>query len=392
MRRTILAVVATASMAAPSVADAETTASGEDLYAMGTSARPDVQAPRDLFAAGARVAVRGSIAGDLHAAGFDVEVEAPAAGDLYAAGGSVDLRAPVGGDATAMGGSVTLARDASAGGNARLSGGTVTVEDPVAGALVVAGGEVLLDAAVEGDVAVAAGALTFGPDARIGGTLRHAGPEPVAVPEAVIPADRVSFERISRPEVLREAGEGFGIPEAPVLSGRTAAGAAAIGLGFLVVLGAVLLAFAPRTVAGLRRRATARPWLCLLLEALGLSALLGLVPVGAMTLVGLPLLPVVALAVVLAWILGYLLGAYAVAMRVAQALGAGAAPPIWLKLIVLDAGVALAAALNLVPVLGWLANLALILLGIGAVVAALLERSTTRPDPARDENGDPARA
>jgi hypothetical protein len=166
------------------------------------------------------------------------------------------------------------------------------------------------------------------------------------------------------------------------------AGGLAAMLGAILVLGAVLLAFAPRGVAAMRRRATARPWLSLLLGALGLSALMGLVPVSAMTLVGLPLLPVVLLAIVLAWILGYLLGAYAVAMRVAEALGAGAAPPIWLRLVVLALAVVVAAGLNLVPVLGWLANLALILLGIGAMVAALLERGIVDPDPDwYDESG-----
>jgi hypothetical protein len=57
-----------------------------------------------------------------------------------------------------------------------------------------------------------------------------------------------------------------------------------------------------------RARDVVSAWCC------GLSILLGMVPTG-LTIVGLPFTPVVLLAIVVAWIFGYALGAYSAAMR-----------------------------------------------------------------------------
>lgn len=104
---------------------------------------------------------------------------------------------------------------------------------------------------------------------------------------------------------------------------------------------------------------------------LGLSALFGLVPVSALTIVGLPLIPLVLLALVLAWTLGYLLGVYSVAMRVVDAFREGTAPQ-GMAVRVL-AGLVVAVLLNFVPFLGWMLNVAVVLLGLGAITAALGE-------------------
>ena len=82
--------------------------------------------------------------------------------------------------------------------------------------------------------------------------------------------------------------------------------------------------------------------------------------------------------------LGYLLGAYVLAMAVARGLGMGDAPSIWARIGVLALAIVGAALLNFIPVIGWMANLALVLLGVGAFTDAALAALVPRTRPSLD--------
>jgi cytoskeletal protein CcmA (bactofilin family) len=353
---------------------------GGDVY-LGGSGTTDSAAERDLFVAGGTVTSRGTAAGDGHFAGFDVGVETEVAGDVYAAGGAVAIRAPVGEDVTAMGMSVNVADSASVGGNARLMGGSVVVEGPVAGALLATGGEVLIDAEIAGDVRVASGDLSFGPRARIGGRLDYAGPEEVAIPASVIDPARVSFTRAEHMERMTEMSREWGGREYPGLPGAGAAfGFLVITIGFFVALAAVALALIPERVEAMRQEALARPWVALLGGVVGLSTVFGLVPVATMTIVGIPLLPVVLLAALILWTLGYAFGVYVAALRVWTMMG-GAEPAMAGRLGIYAAGILAVALLNVVPFAGWALNFTLVLFGIGALAVPAYRRLFARAAP-----------
>jgi hypothetical protein len=134
----------------------------------------------------------------------------------------------------------------------------------------------------------------------------------------------------------------------------------------------------------MRRMAHGRPGTTMLLGLVGLSALVGLIPVSAISIVGLPLAPIALLLLILVWLLGYLLGAYVLAMAVARGLGMGDDPSIWARIGVLAAAIVGAALLNFIPVIGWMANLALVLLGVGAFTDAILAALVPRTGPALD--------
>ena len=87
-----------------------------------------------------------------------------------------------------------------------------------------------------------------------------------------------------------------------------------------------------------------------------------------MTLVAIPLIPIVILAVVLAWTAGYLLGAYVIAWRIASAF-AGPPQTTAMRLGALAICLVVLALLNFVPVVGWLVNLLVVFLGLGAFVS-----------------------
>jgi hypothetical protein len=260
-------------------------------------------------------------------------------------------------------------------------GGSVVIEGPVAGALLATGGEVVIDAEVAGDVRVAAGDLRFGPRARIGGRLDYAGPEAVAIPATVIDPARVTFTEAPHMERMAEASREWGGREYPELPGAGAAfGFLVITIGFFVVLAAVALALAPDRVEAMRREALARPGVALLGGVVGLATVFGLVPVAAMTIVGIPLLPVVLLAALILWTLGYAFGVYVVALRVWTMMG-GAEPAMVGRLGIFAAGLLVVALLNVVPFAGWALNFTLVLFGIGALAVPVYRRLFTRTPP-----------
>lgn len=361
---------------------------GGDIFTTGESGSP-LQAGRDVLAAGSAVYLGGTVAQDTHATGFDVEVDASTGGDLFAAGATVSLRGAVAGDLTAAGFNVRTARAAEVGGNARLTGGRVVIDGPVRGALAAAGGTIALNSAVSGDAVLLGETITFGPDASIAGRLTYSAPAPIEIPARVVPADRITFTAYERSEMVRDAGQMWDDWKSPATPGfGTLLGGFLVTLGFLVVIGALFLSMAPAQVRRLRQSIEARPGAALLGGVIGLSTLFGLVPLSIMTVVGIPFVPIVVLIIILAWTLGYLLGAYVVAMRVMRAFGASDAPGMWMRLLALVLGVTLMALLNFIPVLGWVANLGLVLLGIGGMTMSLAARmggrgslATTIPEP-----------
>jgi len=380
----ILTACAAMVMAGQTMAETTDRTFGGDIFRAGESTAP-FQAARDVFATGATVTLQGEIAEDAHAVGFDVDADAATGGDLYLMGFSVSLRGSVAGDLTASGFSVRTAPDAEVAGNARLTGAKVTIEGPVGGAVMAVGGTVTLDAQVDGDVFLTGETLVFGKDARIGGALTYSAPTRMDIPDSVVAADRITFEPYHRSDVMKDAQEMWSDWEYPVLpTFMSVLGAFLVTVGFFVVIGALFLALVPNRVRHLRRKIEARPGKALLFGALGLSILFGLVPISALTVIGLPLVPIVLLGLVAIWTLGYILGAYALTMRVLHSFGSEENPKIWVRLVALVIGVTVASLLNFIPVLGWMANFALVLLGIGGMSMALFDRMNSDAGPVLD--------
>lgn len=370
-------------LATPVASDPQRTTHGGDIYLGGSGTSGRLDAERDVIAAGNSLTLGGEVAQDIQAAGFSVDVEATAAGDLFVAGATVTVRANVGEDLSAAGFTVRTSPSAVISGNARLAGGTVTIEGPVRGALTVAAGEVILNAPISGDAWITAQSISFGADAAVAGEFRYATPDEISIPERVVAPERVVFERLDRSEMLRAARETWEQAEYPVLPTAMSLFAGfVVTLAFFILLGATFLAFAPRQVQRLRVATLAQPGMTLLIGVIGLSILFGLVPISAMTIVGIPLVPIVLLCILAAWLLGYVFGAYVLAMRFWQSFGSKEEPTMGIRLAVLAAGIVIVTLLNFIPFLGWIVNFTLVLLGIGAMTRALFDRimGNTGPD------------
>lgn len=339
---------------------------GGDTFVAGGDASLDTPADRDAFLSGFSVEADAVVAEDAHLSGFNVEVSAPVGGDLYAAGFSIDVDANVGGDVTAAGFKIKIDETANIAGNARLAARTITLESTLAGSLIAAAQTLTLNGAVTGDVDFSGAGLEFGDGATIAGTLTYRTPEEIDIPASVIAAERVQYKVLKLPDAGKAMKQRF--PSAwGFFFGSIMA------LAFLAIVAALCLAFAPDSVERLRAAAMRRPWIAILCGFLSLAMLIGLVPVSAMTLVGIPLIPIVLLTIVVVWILGYLLGVYALANRVIAAFR-DIPDTLVARLVVVVIGLIAVAVINFIPILGWLANLVILFLGLGALSAALFGR------------------
>lgn len=385
LARQLIALFAVMLCVTPVSADTVAKTNGSDRFVAGDTVIDRDPGQGDTFVAGRSVSARGISAGDLHVCGFDVEVEADTQEDLYAVGSGVSLRGTVGEDVSAFGFTVRTAPSSKVAGNARLFGDTVTIEGPVSGALSAVGRSVVLNAPIEGDVWIVARQLSFGPDAKIGGTLVYSSKDQIAIPERVITKERVTFEKLSESKIWdemnedREFGEYLALP-----TFMSVFSAFLITLIFFIILGAIFLTFSPKTVETMRKGIAARPGNSVLLGVVGLSMLFGMVPITAMTVVGLPFVPIVVLLIMVTWTLGYVLGAYAVAVRIWGAFGGPETPSKPARLLALAVAVTCVTILNFIPLVGWVINFTLVLLGVGAITIQIFEWLIGNPGYALD--------
>ncbi|WP_296422890.1 hypothetical protein [Yoonia sp.] len=369
------------------MADAEsvTTTNGTDTFTAGSTIMQSYNATGDVFVAGDVVTTAGQAGGDVHVAGMDVDFNTATDADLYAIGATVTIRANVAQDVTAIAYSVRLAPEAAVGGNARLAGRAVIIDGPIAGALSVAAGEVTLNGTIAGDARITAETISFGPDAKILGLLTYASEEQMRIPERVIPADRVRHETLDSGRMWDEINRTWDKAEMPMMpTFMSLFGFFLITLAFFVLIGSIFLTFTPKIIASMRREVADRPGHIFLLGILGLSMLFGLVPITALTIVGLPFVPFAILLILLAWTLGYVLAAYAIAMRVMALLGGAEHPPLLIRLLILVVAVCIVTLLNFIPFVGWIINYTLVLLGIGAMTSALFNWLIGNPGYAFD--------
>ena len=147
-------------------------------------------------------------------------------------------------------------------------------------------------------------------------------------------------------------------------------------LVLFLTVAAVFIAFKPELVEDLRSRAAEYPGKSFLFGLIGMATLYGMVPVGVMTIVGLPLIPIIILAIVIFWMFGYILGTYVVFWRVAGSLGISS-EKIGTRLLVIGVGLIILGMIKFIPVIGWLANLAVVLIGAGAITILILRKSST---------------
>jgi hypothetical protein len=378
----ILAIFFTINLAA---AETATRTHGGDVFTSGGAVVKSFAAERDVFVTGRAITATGTAGGDVHVAGFDVDISTRVNDDLYVVGSKILVQSEIAKDLSALGMNIQIDAVSRTRGNARLMGASIRIDGTFDGALSAIGSDVYLNGVIKGDARIVAQSISFGSDAVVEGILTYASKDDVTVPDRVADPDRVRQEPYTASRVWDDVHESWKNGDMPTLpTFISVLEAFVISLLFFVILGAIALTFAPKPVEHMRAAIAQIPGQVALLGILGLSVLFGMIPITALTIVGLPFVPIVLLSLLVAWVLGYALGAYAIARRVWDAFGGDAEPSLVVNLMALASAIVVIAILNFIPFVGWVANYTLVLLGVGAMTKAVLEWSIGRVGGALD--------
>ena len=348
---TLLVAVGLVLATVPGLAVAETRAGSSVVIEEGETVD-------GLQAFAGSVVVRGTVEGDLTGTAGDVTI-APTGrvtGDVSAAAGSVRIAGTVGGDVSGAAGDVTIAEGATIGGNLEAGAGTVRI-----------------DGTVRGDVTVGADTIILGESASIEGDLTYDG-------QLQGNRDAVAGT-IERDPSL---GGTVVFPEIPVVADW------AFNLyGFLVnlVLGAILLLVFPTFSRRVADRAVTD---AVLAGGVGLLTLI-VVPLVlillAITIIGIPLTIIGGLLFALVSWIGGVYGRLAVGTWLLSYADSGSESH-WVALAVGFVVVAVGVRL---PLVGWLVNLLVFLLGLGALVLVVNDRRRVRRGTPTDTSEDDVR-
>lgn len=386
LRTALIALATIAATTGSTLAENGTFRFGGDVYTSGNQATISQPVENDVFAAGFNASVDATVKGDAHLAGFSVSVTGPVNGNVYAAGNSIVISGRIGADVNAAGSSVTLSGSTPIMGNARLVGANIDISKPIEGSLTSASASTTLNSAVAGDFFFAGETLSFGPNARVAGQVEITSSSDIAVPASVAPADRVTIKKVSQKE-LEKTGqqEPFAAPFWPGTSPLHGLFTALI----LTIVGGLWVVLAPRRSENSYIAARSRPLKALWFGILALAALFGLLPVAAISIIGLPLLPFVVLALIVMTILGYAAGGWYLGRQALTALsfmpaGRGG------QVLAMAFGIVILLVLGIIPFAGWIVQFFAIMFGLGGMALAAL---TKNPSPHTDaSNGQPLAA
>jgi len=289
----------------------------------------------------------------------DVTVE-HGAGEVSTVFGDARVRGPVAGDVHSAFGDVTV--DDRVGGSVNSGFGDITVRAPVAGEVDAGFGDVRVNDVVGGGIDVDHGDVHLGPDSVVMGHVRPGSGEVYRKPGSLVGAP---------------VGAGmmpdFGSSEDDDLIGYVGWFFAAAGFAACVVLAAVV---APRSLSAAARRAEEAPGWSLLVGFVSVPAVLVLSVALAVSVIGVPLLLLLAPAYLALVFYGALVAAFSVGRKAVFATGRHRSGNALAAVV----GAVLVAATALIPFLGEILLFALALLGTGASILALVSgRRLPRP-------------
>ena len=269
----------------------------------------------------------------------DVTVDDPVAGDVHSAFGDIRINERVGEDV-----------------NSGM--GDIEVRAPVDGEVDAGFGDVYVDSVVGGDVDVDHGDVRLGPNARVRGDVRCSNGEVYDEPGSAV--DGAMMTTGMTPDIDGDFG-GFELFDFVGWIFATAA---------FVACSVLLAVLAPGPLLAAARRAEESPGWSLLFGIASVPSVVVLSVVLAISLVGIPLLLLLAPAYLALLFFGALVAAYFVGRKVVFATGRYRAGNVLAAVV----GAVIFSGAHLIPVLGHLILYALALLGTGAAILALLSR------------------
>ncbi|WP_323766943.1 hypothetical protein [Antarctobacter sp.] len=352
-------------LAVPAMAQDETEQAmfGNDVYEAGATVRMSAPGRDDAFLAGQRVQLAAPVTGTAHMVGRWVDVDAELGGSLYAAGQRVRIGAPISGDAALAAYSISV--NAAIAGDLRTFGSEVILNGAVGESLIANGEIVELNGAVAGDAVISARELTFGPEARIDGTLTLYEEEigATVIPEAVVAADRLTRVELTYKRVSGAFQHPAGPPKQSFGEKLSDFVIWVLVVGLITAAAALLM---PVRMANMGDQVAARPLRLGGVGFLALSVLTGGGVLVALTMVGALLTPFFWLAAFALGGAGLFVGVYALG-NWALSYVPNLPNPRFDRVAAAFLGALVAGLFSLIPVLGWIALVVLAIVGAGAL-------------------------
>lgn len=387
MNKTILSIIAISSfLSAPLVQAADFKAGeslnisdnfSEDSYMAGGQIRIDNSVLGDLFVVGGEIRIDSSVSEDVAVVGGDVHISGRINDDLRVAGGQVTIDATIDGDLLIAGGEVTIEKDARITGDVIIAAGQVTIYAPIGGDLNIHAGQAELNSSVGGFVEIYAEDVTL--DGTITGNAKIVSKSFKYINDSSIKGDleywtverEMDIDSIVAGSVFYNEDLGMSSNEKAIAAGGMAAVlialVAALSLYKLLstlLLISILVLTTKKYFPTAAKECMQNPWMSMLTGGLFIV----LTPIVAIlfmvTLIGIP----IGFAIIAMYIVVLFFAKAFAAITLAQWY-ALRKKKTWKSFKLIGASVlvyALISIISIVPVLGWLAASALILMGIGA--------------------------
>jgi len=342
---------------------AVTVASGEvvddDLYVAANSVIIDGTINGDLWAAGNTITVNGLVTGSVMAVGRTVDINGDVGHAVRAGGETIIVNGDVSGDAILGCSQAHIAGTAKIGGDLLFGAGNAHIDGLIEGDIKGQGGEIAISNGVAGNIALEVESLTISPTANIQGNLTYTSEQEANIQTGAQIAGATAHKL---PPLKEERAKAFPFAFFSGIGGKV--------IGFLMALiaGLVIILLAPRRLTSIAESIRSRPgpsagWGALILFVTPIAAI-----IACITIIGIPVglitLALWGIAMYLAqipvglfigrWIIGHFREVDGKAIMVGT----------------LALGLVILKLLRLIPHLGFFIGLAVIIFGLGAVVAS----------------------
>ena len=338
----------------------------DDLYLAGGEVDLYAAVDGDVVVAGGQLNLEGDVRADVTAAGGNVTLRGAVLDDARIAGGNLRVFASIGDDLVAAGGRLHLAAATDVGGSTWLSGGDVFVDGKIAQELHVNAGSVVIAGTIGGDTWVRAKHIEIRSTAIIKGKFNYSSPQPAIIAEGARIEGEVNHTPVD-------------VPIAPLVTGVLLFGLFIL-ISFVITAVVFYLIF-PGIIERCSVTIRDAPWVSL---GYGLAVFAG-VPLVIIFLLSTGVGALLALVLLAAYLVvllsGYIAGAYFIADIGLHKMKKDKASKV-MRVFALALSIVALSLINIIPLLGSVANWFVLLAGIGAlkrqVVVSYLSESGTQ--------------
>ena len=333
----------------------------DDLYTGANTITIDGTVNGDIWAAARIISIGGIVDNSVMAIAQTINISGDIGHAVRVAGETINISGNIAGDLFVVGNEITIADNVHIKGDLLFGAGVIRINGIVDGDIKGRGGEIIIGCKVGGDLNLEVSELTILPTADIKGSLTYIGEERATIqPGAQISG--ITTHKL--PESKEEQSETFLLALLSSIKTKFIGFLMALLAGFLIIL------IAPKRLASIAESISSRPG-----PSAGWGALVLLVtPIAAViiciTIIGLPVgliaLALWGIAIYLAQIpVGLFLGQWIIShfrdVEDNRGIMIGA----------LATGLIIVKLLSLIPYFGFFIGLAVILFGLGAVIATI---------------------